>query len=56
MVAAAYTQDVDPPVWPDHFTEAFVESYNYTHIKVAGKMFYDHGRNLLRVDRTDGKF
>ena len=55
LFAAAFGQ-VDPPAWPNHFSEAFVESYNYTDKKISSKMYYDYERNMLRVDRSDGEF
>lgn len=55
LCALAVTQ-VDPPTWPDHFTQVFVESYGNSAARISGSHYYDATRNMSRVDRTDGKF
>jgi hypothetical protein len=53
LATLALTQ-VDPPVWPEVFKQAFVESYNSTHLHVSGTFYFDAKRGTMRLDRHDG--
>lgn len=55
LIALAVSQ-IDPPVWPETFTQSFVESYAFTHLHVTGKIHYDAKRDAERIDRNDGQY
>lgn len=55
LLLAFATSQVDPPTWPDHFTQVFVETYDTTKIHISGQLHYDSTRKMSRVDRVDGK-
>jgi hypothetical protein len=44
LLAALGTTQVTPPLWPEVFSQSFVESYQTTHMHVTGKVHYDSKR------------
>ena len=46
---------LDPPVWPVHFSESFVESYSYSSLHTVANMYFDSQSNVIRVDRQNGQ-
>lgn len=55
LFAVLVSTQVPPPVWPEVFTQSFVESYTTSRMHVSGKVHYDSKRGAERVDRTDGQ-
>ena len=47
---------IDPPVWPQEFRQAFVEGFKGTQVHVIGDMFYSATKNMSRLTRSDGRF
>lgn len=56
LLACGFTVALDPPVWPQHFSQSFVETYSYTKLHTVAAMYYDSKNNWERVDREDGRF
>ena len=48
--------DPSPPVWPERFTESFLEYFDRATEPVVGMYYYDSVRNYTRVDRSDGRW
>ena len=46
----------NPPVWAVRFQHEFTEGYTSTVSRDLGKIWYDAGRGLQRIDRNSGKF
>ena len=55
-LAIQVLSQVEPPVWPSHFSQSFVESYGFAPMHVSGKYYYDSEKGYTRIDRLDGKF
>lgn len=55
LVTGVALSQVPPPVWPETFSQSFVESYTTTHMHISGKVHYDYKNGAERVDRTDGQ-
>jgi hypothetical protein len=58
VLVLCLTVSVDPPVWPNTFSQRFVESYimnNHTSYD-TGEHFYDATNNRSRFDRRNGQY
>ena len=46
LLATQIFAQVPPPVWPENFYQAFVESYSTTHMHITGKLYYDAKKDM----------
>jgi hypothetical protein len=51
------TLQIDPPIWPNVWTEDFVENYTYKGgVYTVGKHWYDYNRPAERVTLQNGQY
>ena len=56
LVLVSTQLEVDPPMWAEVFSQAFVESYQTTSLYITGKLHYDSKKGFERIDRSDGRY